>query len=95
MVGQAGLQFVSKLRWDAALYEPFNGKYRGRGPYPKYGDKVDVRKMKKKHLKNDTVADGIRTQIYQTPLLNKEFAFPLNVVVILKTNLSTQKPRHT
>ena len=33
MVLQSGLQFVSKLRWDAALYEPFMGKYRGRGPH--------------------------------------------------------------
>jgi putative transposase len=94
MVLQTGLHFVSKLRWDAALYEPFTGKYRGRGPHPKYGDKVEVRKMKKKYLKSDTVEDGLRTQIYQAPLLNKEFAFPINVVVILKTNLSTQAQTH-
>lgn len=42
MVLQAGLQYVSKLRSDAALYEPFAGKHRGRGPHPKYGDKIDV-----------------------------------------------------
>lgn len=94
MVLQTGLHFVSKLRWDAALYEPFTGKYRGRGPHPKYGDKVEVRKLKKKYLKNDTVEDGLRTQIYQATLLNKEFAFPINVVVILKTNLSTQAQAH-
>jgi len=47
MVLQSGLQFVSKLRWDAALYEPFTGKYRGRGPHPKYGDRVNVHRMKK------------------------------------------------
>jgi DDE superfamily endonuclease len=94
MVLQTGLHFVSKLRWDAALYEPFTGKYRGRGPHPKYGDKVEVRKMKKKYLTSDTVDDGLRTQIYQAPLLNKEFAFPINVVVILKTNLSTQAQAH-
>ena len=35
MVLQTGLHFVSKLRWDAALYEPFTGKYSGRGPHPK------------------------------------------------------------
>lgn len=94
MVVQSGLQFVSKLRWDAALYEPFSGKYRGRGPHPKYGDKVDVRKMKKEYLKSDTVKDGLRTQIYQATLLNKEFTFPINVVVILKTNLSTKAQAH-
>ena len=94
MVVQAGLQFVSKLRWDAALYEPFTGKYPGRGPHPKYGDKVDVRRMKKDYLKSDKTEEGIRTQIYEARLLNKAFAFPLKVVIILKTNLSTQAQAH-
>lgn len=94
MVLQTGLHFVSKLRWDAALYEPFTGKYSGRGPHPKYGDKVNLRKMKKKHLKSDLVEDGLRTQIYQATLLNKEFASPINVVVVLKTNLSTRDQAH-
>jgi putative transposase len=94
MVVQTGMQFVSKLRSDAALYEPFTGKYCGRGARPKYGDKVDVRKMKKKYLKSEKREDGIRTQIYQAALLNKGFAFSINVVVILKTNLSTHKQAH-
>lgn len=94
MVLQTGLQFVSKFRSDAALYEPFAGKYCGHGPHPKYGDKVEVRQMKKKYLKLDDQEAGIRTQIYQATLLNREFAFPINVVVILKTNLSTQKQAH-
>jgi putative transposase len=94
LVRQSGLHFVSKLRHDAALYEPFTGTYRGRGPHPKYGDKVEMRQMKKEYLHSDTLEDGIRTQIYQTSLLNKEFAFRLNVVIILKTNLSTQAQAH-
>lgn len=94
MVLQTGLEFVSKFRSDAALYEPFAGKYCGHGPHPKYGDKVDVRQMKKKYLKLDDKEAGIRTQIYQAPLRNREFAFPINVVVILKTNLSTRKQAH-
>jgi putative transposase len=94
MVMQTGLHFVSKLRHDAALYEPFSGKYRGRGPHPKYGGKVDVHKTKKKYLKSKKKEDGIRTQIYQAPLFNKEFAFPINVVIVLKTNLSTKAQAH-
>ena len=35
MVLQTGLHFVSKLRSDAALYEPFLGKYGERGARPK------------------------------------------------------------
>lgn len=91
MVLQTGLQLISKFRSDAALYEPFTGKYCGHGPHPTYGDKVDVRNMKKKYLKAAETEAGIRTQIYQATLLNREFAAPINVVVILKTNLSTKK----
>lgn len=94
MVLQTGLQLVSKFRSDAALYEPFAGKYCGHGPHPKYGDKLDVRKMKKKYLKADDTQAGLRTQIYQAVLLNREFASPINVVVILKTNLSSRKQAH-
>jgi putative transposase len=94
MVLQTGLHLVSKLRLDASLYEPFAGKYCGHGPHPKYGDQVEVRKMKKKYLKADDTAAGIRTQIYQAALLNREFASPINVVVILKTNLSSKKQAH-
>jgi putative transposase len=94
MVLQTGLHFVSKLRSDAALYEPFTGQYGGRGARPKYGDKVDVRQMNKKYLKSDQKQDGIRTQIYQATLLNKSFVCSLNVVVILKTNLATHKQAH-
>jgi hypothetical protein len=94
MVLQTGLQLVSKFRSDAALFEPFTGKYCGHGPHPTYGDKVDVRTMKKKYLKVDETEAGIRTQIYQAALLNREFAAPINVVVILKTNLSSKKQAH-
>lgn len=94
MVLQTGLQLVSKFRSDAALFEPFTGKYCGHGPHPTYGDKVDVRSMKKKYLKADETEAGIRTQIYQATLLNREFAAPINVVVILKTNLSSKKQAH-
>jgi putative transposase len=94
MVLQTGLQLVSKFRSDAALYEPFTGQYCGHGPHPTYGDKVDMRQLKKKYLKADDTEAGIRTQIYQATLLNREFAAPINVVVILKTNLSSKKQAH-
>ena len=50
--------------------------------------------MKKKYLKSDKKEDGIRTQIYQANLLNKGFAFSINVIVILKTNLATHQQAH-
>jgi len=50
--------------------------------------------MKKKYLKETIIAEGIQTDIYQTTLLNREFQFPLNVVVMLKTNLSSKAQAH-
>jgi hypothetical protein len=94
MVTQAGLQLISKLRQDAALYFSYSGAYPDAGPHPKYGDKVIVRKMDPKYLKESTLEENIRTDIYQAELLNKEFALPLNVVIILKTNLDTQAQAH-
>ena len=94
MVTQTGLQLISKLRQDAALYFPYSGTYPGAGPYPKYGDKVNVHTMDDSTLKESTIEKNIRTDIYQAKLLNKEFALPLNVVIILKTNLDTQAQAH-
>lgn len=94
MVHHAGLHLISKMRADAALYEPFTGQYSGHGPHPKYGAKIDVRQMKRQYLKSECTEEGICTQIYQARLLNKAFVDALNVVVILKTNLSTQAQSH-
>jgi putative transposase len=91
MVLQSGLHFVSKLRSDAALYEPYTGTHTVPGPRPKYARRVDVTRMEQKYLKSDLKQDGLQTQIYQAVLLNKVFAFPLNVVVVLKTNLRTRQ----
>jgi putative transposase len=64
------------------------------GPPPKYGPQLDVRQPPQKYLRSETVTAGLRTQIYQATLLNKVFATPLNVVIILKTNLRTQAQAH-
>ena len=89
MVRQTNLHLISKLRSDAALYPAFEGEHSGRGPKPKYGTKIDVRKMDAEYLKESSIEDNLRTDIYQGKFYNKEFAFVLNVVIILKTNLDT------
>ena len=94
MVRQEKLHLISKLRCDAALYLPFEGEYSAIGPHPKYGDKINVCEINKKYLKQTSIEDNLRTDIYQATLLNKEFNFPLNVVIILKTNLDTQAQAH-
>jgi len=94
MVRNANLHLISKMRSDVALYLPFEGEYSGSGRPAKYGKKLDVRKMDEKYLKTTTVNDNLRTDIYQGAFYNKEFAFALNVVIILKTNLLTNAQAH-
>jgi putative transposase len=94
MARQSHLHLISKLRCDAALYYPYTGPYAGRGPRRKYGSKVDYGNMPAKYLKETTVEGHIQTRVYQAPLLHKEFAQPLNVVIITKLNLHTHGRAH-
>ena len=94
MVKQTGLNLISKMRSDAALYPAFEGQYSGTGRPAKYGEKLDVHKLDEKYLKETSTEDNLRTNIYQGQFYNKEFAFVLNVVILLKTNLETGAQAH-
>lgn len=85
MVVQSGLHLVSKLRNDSALYF----QYEGDNKRKKYGDKIDYANLPARYLQKSTTEDGIRTDIYQATMRHKDFAQPLNVVIILKTKLDT------
>jgi len=94
MAQQDNLHLISKLRCDAALYFPYTGPYAGRGPHRKYGDKIDYDHLPMSCLKETTVEGQMQTCIYQMPLLHKEFPHPLNIVIIVKTNLRTHARAH-
>jgi putative transposase len=94
MARQHHLHLISKLRCDAALYFPYTGPYAGRGPHRKYGAKVDYNALPVSELKETTVEGSLQTCVYQMQLLHKEFTQPLNVVIIVKTNLRTQARAH-
>src|SRR5205823_11330275 len=94
MAQQCNMHLISKLRCDAALYFPSTGPYAGRGPRRKYGRKVDYDHIPEQYLKETTVEGHIQTCLYQAQLLHKEFAQPLNVVILAKTNLRTQARAH-
>ena len=94
MVRQVDLHLISKLRHNSALYLPYDGPYSGRGPRRKYGQKLDYRNMPSEHLKATSIDKEIKTQIYQMSLWHKKFADLLNIVVIVKTNLKTNKTAH-
>jgi hypothetical protein len=89
MVLQCGLHLISKLRYDSALWFPYQGSYKGRGKRRKYGNRLDYKNIPKEHLKETTVEEGIKTDTYQMSLWHKLFADMLNVVVIVRTNLET------
>jgi hypothetical protein len=94
MARQCGLHLISKLRYDAALYFPYTGPYTGRGPRRKYGPKVDYDHLPGQSLQETTVEGHIETRLYQMQVLHKEFAQPLNVVVLAKANLRTHARAH-
>jgi putative transposase len=94
MARQSHLHLISKLRCEAALYLPYTGPYAGRGPHRKYGSKLDYHNMPEKYLQETTVEGPIHTRVYQAQLLHREFAQPLNVVIIVKTNLHTLAQAH-
>ena len=94
MVRGVGLQLISKLRHDAALYFPYEGPYASRGPRRKYGNKLDYMHIPVKYLKRTTVEGNIQTNIYQATMWNKEFVTPLNVVIMVKIKLKTQARAH-
>ena len=94
MVRQCNLHLISKLRCDAALYFPYTGPYAGRGPRRKYGRKVDYDHIPMPYLRETTLEGHIQSRFYQAQLLHKEFVQPLNVVIIVKTNLRTQAQAH-
>jgi putative transposase len=94
MVRQCSLHLISKLRYDAALYFPYQGLQKKFGPRRKYGDKLNYARIPDQYLKASSVEDGIQTRIYQMVMWHKLFADALNVVVIVKTNLKTQARTH-
>ena len=89
-----GLHLISKLRRDAALYFPYDGPYSGRGPHRKYGAKLDYAHIPQKYRREISVADDVQTEVYQMTMLHKSFAQPLNIVIIVKTNLKTHARAH-
>ena len=89
MVLQCGLHLISKLRHDSALYFHYDGLQKNKGPRKKYGKKINYRNMPEKHLIETSSEGNIETRIYQAEMLHRDFAQPLNLVIVTKINLKT------
>jgi putative transposase len=90
MVRQCQLHLISKLRYDAAVFFPYSGPAPKRGPRPRLGDQVQMHRIVEAYLKETKVEDGFETRTYQMQLLHREFAEPLNVVILIRTNLQSK-----
>ncbi|NOR80387.1 MAG: transposase [Methyloprofundus sp.] len=90
-VKQTGLHLVSKLRHDSVLYFPFVGESKGRGRPKKYGDKLTLDTLTEDYLCETSVKKNIETHIYQVQVWHKKFSSLLNVVVLVKKNMTTGK----
>jgi|TARA_B110000263_G_scaffold206066_1_gene186925 putative transposase len=92
MVRQSlSLHLVSKLRHDSALYFLYEGPQKPVGRKRVYGAKIDYEHIPSNYLVQTDTHEGIQTDIYQATMSHKSFADRLNVVIIVKTNLSTQQ----
>lgn len=94
MTLQCGLQLISKLRRDAALYFLYDGPQATKGPQRRYGHKLDLFQIPARYRQNSTIEKEIRTDIYQAEVLHREFAQMLNVVIVCKTHLKTGARAH-
>ena len=94
MAHENGLELVSKLRCDAALYEPYEGAYSGKGRRKKYGKKLNYDEIPAKYLQKSETKGGMTTNYYQGIFLNRKFSCPLNVVIIEKRDVEKGKIGH-
>jgi hypothetical protein len=94
MTRQCGLHLISKLRYDAALHFAYDGPYAGIGAPQKYGDKINYAALPDQYRQETSIEHGIQTDIYQAQMLHRDFAQPLNIVIIYKTNSNTGATAH-
>jgi len=94
MAQEAGLELVSKLRKDAAIFEEFAGEYSGKGRKTKYGERINYQRLPPKYLKKTEKDNEIITNYWNARCLSKSFGCRLNVVIIEKINLKTEKIGH-
>lgn len=94
MVRRCGLHLISKLHHNAALYRPYTGPKPRRGPTPHYGVKLNYTGLPAQALRQTVIDGRHRLDTYQLTLLHKDFPDPLNVVIVVKTDLRTHRHGH-
>ena len=90
VVCEAGYHIISKMRHNSALYLPYNGAKPPRGPKPRYGHKLNYKVLPARYLVSTQVVNDYRIETYSMALYHKDYPDLLNIVVIVKTHLTTR-----
>jgi putative transposase len=94
MASRANLNLISKLRRDSQLYFPWEGEYSGHGRKKIYGDRLKPQNIPDKYkVKTEEEGDS-RVEYFQVKVRHKMFPDSLNIVLIRKTKLSSNKIGH-
>jgi len=94
MVRQLGLHIISKMHYNAELYLTPTAAEKAKRPRLKYGARIDYTHLPETLLCWRCTEDGYRFEVFQARCLHKHFADPINVVIVVKTNLQTQHVGH-
>lgn len=94
MVRQAGLHIISKMHYNAELYLLPTAQEKAKRPRLKYGARIDYAHLPDELRRSSKTEDGYRTDVYQACCLHKLFADPINVVILVKTDLESQRMAH-
>ena len=91
MVRQMGLHIISKMQHNAELYLLPTAQEKAERPRLKYGARIDYKHLPENLLVSSTTEDDYCTQVYQATCLHKHFAELINVVIIVRTHLPSQR----
>lgn len=94
MVKQMGLHIISKMQHNAELYLLPTEQEKADRPRLKYGARLDYRHLPEKLQISSTTEGGYCTEVYQATCLHKHFAELINVVIIVRTHLESQRVGH-
>jgi putative transposase len=89
MVRQMGLHIVSKMQHNAELYRLPPLEEKAARPRLKYGARIDYMHLPEDRRVSSTTEDAYCTEVYQVTCLHKHFAEPINVVMIVRTDLES------
>lgn len=94
MVRQLDMHIISKLHHNAELYLQPTSEEKARRPRLKYGARIDYKNLPVDLRTSSNFEGGVRIDVYQAQCLHKLFADPINVVIVAKTHLDTQRTGH-